>query len=69
MPFMTTLEKLQEFQANLTDMITAKNLFYSIYSKTIRSTKYNKEIIVDDTAATDQTCILDHITNFYETLF
>ena len=28
-----------------------------------------KKVIIDDTEITDQTCILNHIKDFYETLF
>ena len=30
---------------------------------------FKKKLITDDTEAKDQTCILDHIKDFYEALF
>ena len=51
-------------------MSTAKNqqLFFR-FRKTTRRAKYNKKFIIADTEVTDQTCILNHIKDFYEALF
>ena len=35
----------------------------------MRRTKYIKKLIIDDTEVTDQTCILNHIKDFYDALF
>ena len=39
------------------------------FRKTARGAKYNKKLIIDDTEVTDQTCILNHIKDFYKALF
>ena len=35
----------------------------------MKISKYNKKLVVDDKEITDQTHILEHIREFYETLF
>ena len=39
------------------------------FRKTASGAKYNKKLIIDDTEVTDQTCILNHIKDFYKALF
>ena len=43
--------------------------FFLKFRKTAKRAKYNKKLIIDDTDVTDQTCILNHIKDFYEALF
>ena len=45
------------------------NKMFLKFRKTTRRAKYNTKIIIDDTEDTDQTCILNHIKDFYEALF
>ena len=51
-------------------MRTAKNQhFLKKFRKTTRRANYSKKLIIDGTEVTDQTCILNHIKDFYEALF
>ena len=65
-----TLPKAYELEANATDMSTAENYIYEKkIRKGTRRAKHNETLIIDDAEATDQTSILDHIKDFYETVF
>ena len=67
---MATLQKTYESEANATGMSTAKNQQNSLkFRKTARCAKCNKKLINYDTDVRDQTCILNHLKYFYETLF
>ena len=46
-----------------------KSSIFFEFRKTVRISKYNKKFGVDDKEITDQTHILEHIREFYETLF
>ena len=45
------------------------NKFFKNIQKTAGCAKYNKKLIIDDTEVTYQTCILNHIKDFYEAFF
>ena len=49
--------------------MSKKSTIFFKFRKSVRSTKYKKKLIIDDTEVTDQTCILNYIKDFYETLF
>ena len=70
MQFTTTSQKAYVLEANAAGMNTAKNKqnFFE-FRITMKSSKYNKKLIVDDKETTDQTHILESIKEFYETLF
>ena len=52
-------------------MSTAKNQqnFFKNSEKQRGAQNTIKKFIIDDTEVTDQTCILNHIKDFYEALF
>ena len=60
-----------ELEANATGMSTAKNQqnFFKNSEKQRGAQNTIKKFIIDDTEVTDQTCILNHIKDFYEALF
>ena len=64
MQFTTTSQKAYVLEANAAGMNTAKNQqkFFE-FRKTMRSSKHNKKLVVDDKETTDQTHILECIRN------
>ena len=65
------MQKALELEANATGMSTAKNQqnFFKNSEKQRGAQNTIKKFIIDDTEVTDQTCILNHIKDFYEALF
>ena len=71
MKFTTTSQKAHKLGANATGMNMAKNrqFFFLNLEKLQGSQSTIKKLVVDGKEITDQTHILEHIREFYETLF
>ena len=63
MKFTSTSQKIYDLEANVTDMNMAKNRQNFKKKNTI------KKLVIDDKEITEQTHILEHIREFYETVF
>ena len=69
MKFMTTLQRSHELGANATGMNMAKNQQVFLNLERQWGPQNTMEKLVDDKEITDQTHILENISEFYETLF
>ena len=71
MKFTATSQKTHELGANVTGISTAKNwqFFFLNLEKQRGSQNTIKTLVVEDKEITDQTHFLEHIGEFYETLF
>ena len=71
MKFTTTLQMAHELGVNATCMNSAKisNFFFLNLEKQRRSQNTVKKLVADNKEIADQTYILEHIREFYKTLF
>ena len=71
MKFTTTSQMAHELGVNATGMNSAKiSIFFFLNLEKQRGSQNTiKKLVGDDTEITDQTYILEHIREFYKTLF
>ena len=71
MKYTTISQKAYELEVNVTGMNMAKNrqIFFFNLEKQGGSQNTIKKLVIDDKEITEQTHILEHIREFYETLF